>query len=133
MKGMHVLDVTRHPDADGGQGLVVLDAESDAATSPAVGRRPPPLRQWRTEILAYSDTGGMSNGGTEAIDGVIEKTRRLAHGFRNFTNYRIRILLAADGTAPTGVRRPIPISRTSRPRLIYQEPDYPSVAAPGPG
>lgn len=43
----------------------------------------------------------MSSGGTEAIDGVIEKTRRLAHGFRNFTNYRIRILLAAGGTAPT--------------------------------
>jgi transposase len=62
------------------------------------------LRQWRTEILAYFDTGGVSNGGTEAINGVIEKTRRLAHGFRNFTNYRIRILLAADGTHP--YRRP---------------------------
>jgi transposase len=56
------------------------------------------LRQWRTEILAYFSTGGVSNGGTEAINGAIEKTRRLAHGFRNFTNYRIRILLAADGT-----------------------------------
>jgi hypothetical protein len=54
--------------------------------------------------LAYFDIGGMSNGGTEAINGVIEKTRRLAHGFRNFTNYRIRILLAADGTRP--YRRP---------------------------
>jgi hypothetical protein len=42
----------------------------------------------------------VSNGGTEAINGVIEKTRRLAHGFRNFTNYRIRILLAADGSRP---------------------------------
>ena len=58
------------------------------------------LRQWRAEILAYFATGGVSNGGTEAINGVIEKTRRLAHGFRNFTNYRIRILLAADGSRP---------------------------------
>lgn len=58
------------------------------------------LRRWRQEILAYFDTGGVSNGGTEAINGVIEKTRRLAHGFRNFTNYRIRILLAADGSRP---------------------------------
>ncbi len=58
------------------------------------------LRQWRNEILAYFATGGVSNGGTEAINGVIEKTRRLAHGFRNFTNYRIRILLAADGSRP---------------------------------
>jgi transposase len=58
------------------------------------------LRQWRTQILAYFTTGGVSNGGTEAINLVIEKTRRLAHGFRNFTNYRLRILLAADGTRP---------------------------------
>ena len=58
------------------------------------------LRQWRQEILAYFTTGGVSNGGTEAINGVIEKTRRLAHGFRNFANYRIRILLAADGSRP---------------------------------
>jgi transposase len=42
----------------------------------------------------------VNNGGTEAINGVIEKTKRLAHGFRNFTNYRLRILLAADGTRP---------------------------------
>ena len=35
------------------------------------------------------ETGGVSNGGTEAINGVIEKTRRLAHGYRNFTNYRL--------------------------------------------
>lgn len=99
------------------------------ATSPAAGRKtaekvleslhtcPIPevtklgrtLRKWRTEILAYFDTGGMSNGGTEAINGVIEKTRRLAHGFRNFTNYRIRILLAADGT----YRRPSTKSRSA--------------------
>ena len=39
----------------------------------------------------------MSNGGTEAINLLIEKTRRLAHGFRNFNNYRLRILLVADG------------------------------------
>ncbi|MFL6133805.1 MAG: transposase [Nocardioidaceae bacterium] len=62
-----------------------------------LGRTP---RQWRAEILAYFTTGGVSNGGTEDINGVIEKTRRLAHGFRNFTNYRIRILLAADGSRP---------------------------------
>ncbi|MGW7579157.1 transposase [Streptomyces sp. NPDC054765] len=38
------------------------------------------------------DTKGMSNGGPEAINGVIETTCRLAHGFRYFTNYRIRVL-----------------------------------------
>lgn len=67
---------------------------------PEVKRLGNTLRRWRNEILAYFATGGVSNGGTEAINGVIEKTRRIAHGFRNFTNYRIRILLAADGSRP---------------------------------
>jgi transposase len=51
-------------------------------------------------VLAYFPTGGVSNGGTEAINLVIEKTRRSAHAFRDFNNYRLRILLAADGTRP---------------------------------
>ena len=29
---------------------------------------------------------------------LIEKARRLAHGYRNFENYRLRMLLAASGT-----------------------------------
>ena len=49
-------------------------------------------------------TSGVSNGGTEAINLLIEKTRRLAHGFRNFRHYRLRILLVADGSRP--YRRP---------------------------
>ena len=67
---------------------------------PEVARLGWTLRQWRSQILAYFSTGGVSNGGTEAVNFVVEKTRRLAHGFRNFTNYRLRILLAADGTRP---------------------------------
>ncbi len=58
------------------------------------------LRAWRQQVLAYFATKGVSNGGTEAINLLIEKTRRLAHGFRNFTNYRLRILLVADATRP---------------------------------
>ena len=71
---------------------------------PEVARLGRTLRQWRTQLLAYFTTGGVSNGGTEAVNLVIEKTRRLAHGFRNFTNYRLRILLAADGTRPYRAR-----------------------------
>jgi transposase len=56
------------------------------------------LRAWRTQVLAYFETGGVSNGGTEAINLLIEKTRRIAHGFRTFDHYRLRILLAASGT-----------------------------------
>ncbi|MBE7190318.1 ISL3 family transposase [Jatrophihabitans endophyticus] len=67
---------------------------------PEVARLGRTLRQWRQQVLAYFDTSGVSNGGTEAINLLIEKTRRLAHGFRNFDNYRLRILLVADASRP---------------------------------
>ncbi|MFJ5696006.1 transposase, partial [Arthrobacter sp. NPDC093125] len=67
---------------------------------PEVGRLGRTLKQWKAAILAYFDTFGASNGPTEAINGVIETTRRIARGFRNFTNYRLRCLLAAGGHRP---------------------------------
>jgi hypothetical protein len=41
------------------------------------------LRAWRDQFLAYFITGRASNGGTEAINGIIELRRRIARGFRN--------------------------------------------------
>ncbi len=67
---------------------------------PEVARLGRTLRSWRKQVLAYFATHGVSNGGTEAVNLLIEKTRRLAHGFRNFTNYRLRILLVADASRP---------------------------------
>jgi transposase len=67
---------------------------------PEVARLGRTLKQWKSAILAYFDTNGASNGPTEAINGVIETTRRIARGFRNFTNYRLRCLLAAGGHRP---------------------------------
>ena len=64
---------------------------------PEVARLGRTLKAWRQQLLAYFDTSGVSNGGTEAINLIIEKVRRLAHGFRDFTHYRLRILLAASG------------------------------------
>lgn len=65
---------------------------------PEVARLGRTLRAWRQQVLAYFDTDGVSNGGTEAVNLIIEKVRRLAHGFRDFGHYRLRILLAASGT-----------------------------------
>lgn len=65
---------------------------------PEVARLGRTLRAWRSQVLAYFATDGLSNGGTEAINMLIEKARRLAHGYRNFNNYRLRMLLAASGT-----------------------------------
>jgi Transposase len=63
------------------------------------GRSPrPTLRAWSAEVPAYFDIGCVSNGGTEAINLITERTRRLAHDIRTFEQYRLRILLAASGT-----------------------------------
>lgn len=51
------------------------------------------IDSWRTELLAYFDTGGVSNGPTEAMNLLIKKIKRVGHGFRNFDNYRLRLLL----------------------------------------
>jgi transposase len=77
------------------------------------------VRAWEAEILAWHATGGCSNGPTEAVNLLIKKVKRVGHGFRNFTNYRLRLLLHC------GVRWQT--HRTARlrgrsPRLEAQEP-----------
>ena len=49
------------------------------------------------DILAYFDHPHTSNGPTEAINGIIELGRRTARGYRNPTNYQLRMLLIAGG------------------------------------
>ena len=58
------------------------------------------LRRWTDAFLAYFTTNRSSNGGTEAVNGIIELHRRLARGYRNRHNYRLRMLLAAGGLTP---------------------------------
>jgi transposase len=48
--------------------------------------------RWRHEILAHHTTGA-SNGPTEAVNLVVKKVIRVAHGFRSFKNFRLRVLL----------------------------------------
>jgi transposase len=50
------------------------------------------LRRWRNEILAHHTTGA-SNGKVEAVNVTIKQIKRSGRGFRNFANYRLRILL----------------------------------------
>jgi transposase len=50
------------------------------------------IRAWENEVLAYHSTG-RSNGPTEGINLLIKKVKRVGHGFRNFNNYRLRLLL----------------------------------------
>ncbi len=71
---------------------------------PEVARLGRTLRMWRQHVLARFATDRISNGGTEAVNLLIEKTRRIPQGFRTFEHYRIRILLTASGNRP--YRRP---------------------------
>jgi transposase len=68
---------------------------------PEIARLGKTLKRWAKEFLAYFDTGRASNGGSEAMNGLIELHRRIARGFRNRENYRLRMLLVAGGLTPT--------------------------------
>jgi transposase len=69
---------------------LVYCADADIAELTRLART---IDSWRAELLAYFTTGGVSNGPTEAINLLIKKIKRVGHGFRNFDNYRLRLLL----------------------------------------
>jgi transposase len=73
------------------------------------------LRRWRAEILAHHTTGA-SNGPVEAANLTIKQIKRSGRGFRNFDNYRLRLLLTGQRT----LRKTHPVTsiRARRPRLI---------------
>ena len=52
------------------------------------------IRQWFDKICNYH-LARVSNGPTEALNNLIKRIKRIAFGFRNFENYRIRALLYA--------------------------------------
>jgi transposase len=54
------------------------------------------LKRWRAQILAHHTTGA-SNGPTEAMNLLVKKIKRCGHGFRSFSNYRLRVLLHCGG------------------------------------
>jgi len=51
------------------------------------------VRAWEAETLTWHATDGCSNGLTEAVNLLVKKVKRVGHGFRNFANYRLRLLL----------------------------------------
>jgi transposase len=60
---------------------------------PEVARLGRTLAAWRDEFLAGFDYPEVSNGPTENLNLKIKNTKRTGRGFRNFTNYRLRLLL----------------------------------------
>lgn len=52
------------------------------------------LLRWRHQITAWHEAH-VSNGPTEAANNLIKHVKRVAFGFKNFRNYRVRSLLFA--------------------------------------
>ena len=96
------------------RGATVLEALLSCPV-PELVRLGRTLRSWRSEWLAYFDTAGASNGPTEALNLLIDKIRRLGHGFRNYDNYRLRLLLYCGVDWQTD---PTPRIRRRRPRMV---------------
>lgn len=85
-----------------------------SSTVPELARLAKTMTKWRTEILAHHSTGA-SNGPTEAVNLLVKKVLRVAHGFRNLDNYRLRLLLHC------GVKWQTPVATRIRgraPRLV---------------
>ncbi|WP_419923939.1 ISL3 family transposase [Candidatus Poriferisocius sp.] len=80
--------------------------------APELHRLARTLKSWQTEIHTSIATRA-HNGRTEAANAKIKDIKRSARGFRNFTNYRLRILLAA-GQKPRETQ-PVTKIRTRRP------------------
>jgi transposase len=66
---------------------------ADGVGVPELSRLARTVRAWEAEILAWHVSDGCSNGPTEAVNLLIKKIKRVGHGFRNFVNYRLRLLL----------------------------------------
>jgi transposase len=81
--------------------LIVFFHHAADAEVPELTRLATTIDRWRDEVLAFHTTGGASNGPTEAVNLLVEKIRRLGHGYRNFTNYRRRLLLGCGITWTT--------------------------------
>jgi transposase len=87
----------KHPDKAEGRTIAERIVDSfPTCPIPEIARLGRTLRTWKDAFLAYFTTGA-TNGGTEAINGLIELHRRLARGFKNRSNYRLRMLLIGGG------------------------------------
>jgi transposase len=51
------------------------------------------LHTWQAELLAHFAQPDASNWPTESLNPKIKNAKRTARGFRNFGNYRLRLLL----------------------------------------
>ncbi len=94
--------------------LAVFDDHCRRADVRELDRLARTVRRWQSQLLAWHTTA-LTNGPTEAVNLLVKKTKRVGHGFRNFENYRLRLLLHCGVQWQT---RPTASMRARHPRLI---------------
>jgi transposase len=72
------------------------------------------IARWEAPILRWHRTR-LTNAATEGTYLVIKNIRRLGFGFRNFDNYRLRLLLRCG--VPWRQTRPVASMRPRQPRI----------------
>ena len=85
------------------------------STVPELHRLARTITTWQDQLLAHFTTGRASNGPTEAVNLLIKRIKRIGFGFRNFNNYRLRLLLHCGTTWHTHRTTRI---RGRSPRLV---------------
>lgn len=85
-------------------------AEADVAE---LARLSKTIRRWEPQILAWHRTG-LTNAAVEGTNLIVKNIKRLGFGFRNFENYRLRLLLRCGAPWQT---RPVASIRPRQPRL----------------
>ena len=96
-----LIDAYREPDKAKGKALMEAAIKRASQGVPTalkeVAKLGRTLKRRATDILAYFDHPGATNGPVEATNGRIEYLRGIALGFRNLTNYIARSILHAGG------------------------------------
>jgi len=72
----------------------IIDQGAKKSSPPEVRTLARTLRNWFDQIVAWHEAR-VSNGPTEGMNNLIKRVKRVAFGFTNFENFRIRALLYA--------------------------------------
>jgi transposase len=98
--------------------LVVFYDYCAASDVPELVRLARTIARWETPILRWHHTR-LTNATTEGTNLVVKNIKRLGFGFRNFGNYRLRLLLRCG--APWQ-HRPVASIRPRQPRISAYKP-----------
>ena len=74
--------------------LQLADDLQDESCPPEINKLGRTIARWTPQITNWH-ISKVTNGPTEALNNLIKRIKRIAFGFRNFANYRIRALLYA--------------------------------------